>query len=86
MSVQSGLSSKLGNKMNVDKEAKDKFNQLLNFSNNMDRNFDDITRDMRKYKETVKRKKMIDKMGGDFKKPKKKQVKFGTDSDSQRSS
>jgi hypothetical protein len=71
--------------MNVDKEAKDKFNQLLNFSNNMDRNFDDITRDMRKYKETVKRKKMIDKMGGEFTK-KKKQVKFGTDSDSQRSS
>ena len=47
----------------------------------MDRNFDDITRDMRRYKETVKRKKMIEKMGGDFRK-KKKTVKFGTDTDS----
>ena len=56
--------------MNADKEAQDKFNQLLNFSNNMDRNFDDITRDMRRYKETIKRKKMIDKMGGDYKKKK----------------
>jgi len=47
----------------------------------MDRNFDDITRDMRKYKETVKRKKMIDKLGVTYKKA-KKCVKFGTDSDS----
>jgi hypothetical protein len=37
----------------------------------MDRNFDDITRDMRKYKETVKRKKMIDKLGVTYKKTKK---------------